>query len=102
VFETILTILIFIAVIAVTVVLFGGWLVVVIVRAVAGLLLWPFRRASNPPAPPAMLTVEATDTARCGSERCRAENPAAASFCRRCGAPMRAAQQVPVRRVAMW
>ncbi len=97
-FETIITILIFVAVIAFTVLLFGGWLVVMIVRALARLVLWPSQSTD------ARLTFTevATDDAQCANDRCRASNPAAASFCRRCGTRMGAAQQEPVRRVAMW
>ena len=97
-FETIVTILIFIAVIAITALLFGGWLVVMIARALGRLIAGTLQPADEP----AMLSGVATDTAHCANDRCRAANPAVASFCRRCGTPMRAAQHVPVRRVAMW
>ncbi|MGB7161511.1 MAG: hypothetical protein WBD40_25855, partial [Tepidisphaeraceae bacterium] len=81
--EWIVTILIFIAVIAVTALLFGGWLIVTIVRLIGRLLLAPL--LAKPEAPP-MLMSDAVTTARCANDRCRAENPAVASFCRRCGA----------------
>jgi len=97
-FETIVTILIFVAVIAITAVLFGGWLVLTIVRALGRAILPPKREAEELP----MLQTTSAITACCRNDRCRAENPAAASFCRRCGTSMRAVQQVPVRRVAMW
>jgi hypothetical protein len=97
-FETIVTILIFVAVIAITAVLFGGWLVLTIVRALGRAILPPRREVDELP----MLATTAATTARCPNERCRAENPPAASFCRRCGTAMRSVQQVPVRRVAMW
>src|SRR5689334_4726711 len=97
-FETIVTILIFVAVIAIAAVLFGGWLVVTIVRPLGRAILPPKREAEELP----MLQTTAVTTARCPKERCRAENPAMASFCRRCGTAMRSVQQVPVRRVAMW
>lgn len=96
--EWIVTIFIFVAVIAVTALLFGGWLIVMIVRALCRVLMLPF---CERPGAARVLTGEVT-APRCGNERCRASNPPVASFCRRCGAPMRAAQPVPVRRVAMW
>ncbi len=95
--ETVVAILIFVAVIGITALLFGGWLVVVIVSAISRVLMLPFR---DRPAT-AMLAGDA-GRPRCANERCRAENVAVAAFCRRCGTPMRAAQQAPVRRVAMW
>lgn len=98
-FETIITILIFLAVMAVTAILFGGWLVVMIIRGI-GKFLW---RPTRQPLPAARKPLSGDVTLqRCTNERCRAENAAAAAFCRRCGTPMRAAQHVPVRRVAMW
>lgn len=97
-FETIVTILIFVAVIAITAVLFGGWLVLTIVRALARAIFSSRRKGWDL----TMLETTAPTTARCPNDRCRAENPAAASFCRRCGTAMRSVQQVPVRRVAMW
>jgi hypothetical protein len=96
--ELIVTILIFVAVIAVTAILFGGWLVIMVVTAMGRLLLAPFRRPAETP----MLIDGVALLPRCTNDRCRAENPPVASFCRRCGTPMRAAQHVPVRRVAMW
>jgi hypothetical protein len=104
--DPIITILIFIAVIAITALLFGGWLIVMTFTAITRLLLLPFRagrRGQMPATSTAMLDGEVASP-RCPNERCRAENPPVAAFCRRCGSPLRAAavQQVPVRRVAMW
>lgn len=98
-FEWIVTIFIFVAVIAITALLFGGWLIVVIVSALGRLLMLPFRARTK--SPRAIIAGEVTPP-RCANERCRAENPPIASFCRRCGSPVRNAQHVPVRRVAMW
>ncbi len=97
-FDPIVTTLIFVAVIAITAILFGGWLVVIIAGAIGRLLMLPFRGQPEPPR----LIDGVTALPRCVSARCRAENPAVASFCRRCGTPMRAAEQMPARRVAMW
>ena len=98
--EVIIAILVFIAVIAITALLFGGWLVVMVCTAVGRLLMLPFR---CPPGNAALVNVDATPAApRCANERCRAENAPVAAYCRRCGSPVRAVQHVPVRRVAMW
>ena len=93
-----ITVLIFIAVIAITALIFGGWLVVITVAAIGKLLLLPLRGTRQ------QLPLQArTETeSRCENGRCRADNPGAASFCRRCGAPLRRAQPAPSRRVAMW
>ena len=97
--ELVITIVIFIAVIAVTALLFGGWLVVMLCAAMGRLLLAPFRQRAD-----ASMRIDADATAapRCPNERCQAENAPVAAYCRRCGSPMRAVQHVPVRRVAMW
>src|SRR5687768_12858850 len=97
--ELIVTILIFIAVIAITLLLFGGWLIAMIVSGLGRLAVLPFRaRASGSVA----LEGDASPLRRCTSGRCRAENAPVATYCRRGGCAMRPAQQVPVRRVAMW
>ncbi|HEV2292637.1 MAG TPA: hypothetical protein VGR35_02205 [Tepidisphaeraceae bacterium] len=98
-FDPIVTILIFVAVIAITALLFGGWLIVTIISAFCRLLMLPFRARRG--SRQRMVAGEMTSP-RCANERCRAENAPVASFCRRCGTPMRHAQHVPVRRVAMW
>ena len=104
-FDPIITILIFIAVIAITAVLFGGWLIVAVIRLISRMLMAPFR-ANAEPQLTRILPGDAAATAttiRCANDRCRAENPAVASFCRRCGSPARTAvQPVQARRVAMW
>ena len=103
-FEWIITILIFLAVIVITAVLFGGWLILAIINLLGRLLLAPLRKGSEPSSTFVLPTNEATTTTiRCPNERCRAENPIGASFCRRCGTATRTAvQPVQTRRVAMW
>lgn len=98
--ELIITILIFLAVIAITALLFGGWLIVMLVGAIGRLLAIPLRRRSADLS--MLISAPSTAAPLCVNDRCRAENAAVATFCRRCGTPMRAAQRVPVRRVAMW
>ncbi|MDB5292856.1 MAG: hypothetical protein JWL69_4097 [Phycisphaerales bacterium] len=90
--------LIFIAVIVVTMIFFGGWVVVMIVRTVARAFGGPRtapvgRQVSYSPPPIQQL-------ARCPQTRCMADNPAGARFCRRCGQAMEAGRAVRVRRVA--
>ncbi len=96
--DPIITLLIFFAMIAITVVLFGGWLVVMMVTAVAKLIMLPLRARQREPS----AAIAAESEFRCENTRCRADNPAMASFCRRCGGALRHAQRGPVRRVAMW
>lgn len=91
----VLTIFIFIGVMGVTALLFGGWVVISIIRFISrsfsgGSTALPMQRMGFGPT--------------CPNDRCRAANPAGAQFCRRCGQnlgpPQRAA--AAVRRAAMW
>jgi hypothetical protein len=93
------SIFIFIAVIAITALIFGGWLVVTIIRGIIRLAMYLFdidgQRARPMPLP-------GQNNATCPQANCRAPNTAGAAFCRRCGRPMPRAQRVTVRRAAMW
>jgi hypothetical protein len=89
--------LIVVGVLLVSALLFGGWLIVSIIRLI-GRALGPRPRANALPPP-------AVNRVRCGREGCGAENPTAARFCRRCGRMLQVRQapaSAPVRRVAMW
>jgi hypothetical protein len=90
--------LIVFAVIVVTVIFFGGWVVVTIVRTIArafgGPRTAPVGRQVSYSPPPIQQLV------RCPQTRCMADNPAGARFCRRCGQAMEAGKAVRVRRVA--
>ncbi len=77
----------------VLVLVFGGWIIVSVVRLIARALHGG--RSSALPPPP-------RNFVRCGHPRCRAENPSGARFCRRCGKMLRVADTVVVRKVAMW
>jgi hypothetical protein len=98
-------IFVFIAVIAVTAVLFGLWLVMVVVRLCVSLLIGVCRmigRFWN-----VMIYQDsrplAGQAAECSNVLCKALNPSEARFCRRCGRDLSVpAQQVSVRRAAMW
>lgn len=77
-----ITILIFIAVMMITALVFSGWLIVSILRllgkGIGGLL------GVNHPRPP-LLPPGPPHTVRCRFEKCRAINADRARFCRRCG-----------------
>jgi len=78
----VIAILVFIAIMVITALVFGGWLMVSILRLLGkgiGALLGLNRPPQPllPPAPPHMV--------RCGFEKCRAINGERARFCRRCG-----------------
>ena len=78
----VITILVFIAIMVITALVFGGWLVISILQLLGkglGALLGMNRPRGSPvpPAPPHMV--------RCGFEKCRAINAERARFCRRCG-----------------
>ena len=95
-------IFVFFIVIVITAVVFSGWVMVAIVSVVLrglGSLFTPpggakVRRTMAPPAPP--------HTVRCPTRGCFAINPVSARFCRRCGRGLPGAQQVQVRRAAVW
>ena len=97
--EGLLSILIFVGVIAVTALVFGIWIVSTVLRAILrafGAIFFSTRVPHLPPMP------MATRGTVCGNARCRAVNPDTARFCRRCGTELPQAQRVNVRRVAMW
>ncbi len=92
----VIIVFIVIVVIAVAVLLFGGWIIVSIFRLLARGLFGssasgPGRRFASPPTP----------FVRCQRQRCHANNPAGARFCRRCGVSLHGQPQ-PLRHVAMW
>ena len=84
-YEAVVTVLIFIGVIAVTVLLFGGWLVVALVRGVVRAL------GGGQPGQSGYSALATTpDKVRCLRPRCHAENPRGGRFCRRCGTSLEA------------
>ena len=93
-FEFIVTVLIFIAVIVITAILFGGWVIVKVLGGIGRLLLGPWRHG---PA----LSGRCVSGLVCPRHKCRAKNPTEARFCRRCGVPLPAAQRVSIRRAAV-
>jgi ribosomal protein L40E len=73
--DLVVTILIFIGVVAVTTVLFGGWVFMSFVRGAWRLI----DRGTNRTA------TESSVGRKCGNLGCRTTNPTHARFCRRCG-----------------
>ena len=95
--EVFVALLIFIAIILIAALVFGGWMIVAVVRLIgraiggAGANEYAARR---PPALP--------NLARCDNAGCLMENPRRARFCRRCGRELGAERVRSVRRVAMF
>jgi hypothetical protein len=105
--DILVAILIFVAVVVVAALLFGGWVIVSIFRLLAR-AIGGGPRAPLPPArsQPPRLPAAMSHRVLCGHANCRSANPPTARFCRRCGrnvagpAPVR--NGAVVRRVAMW
>jgi len=89
--DLVMTILLFLGVMAITAVLFGGWILVGIFRFFVQLI------AGRPP----QIAQQRVDGRICANEQCRAINAEDAKFCRRCGREMPTPQRVQVRRAAM-
>jgi ribosomal protein L40E len=79
-------------------VLFGGWVMFVIIRTI-GRVIGSALGIPQSPGPMRMRTVMMRT---CTNSRCLAVNPIDARFCRRCGQHFPEAQRVSVRRAAMW
>ena len=95
--EVVVTFFLLAAVMMVTALLFGGWLIVSIIRLMF--------RAVGAVFKPLTLNPIVGPTARaviCSNTRCRGANPATARFCRKCGVALQVSQRVAVRRAAMW
>lgn len=94
----ILIVLAVIGVIVVGTLVFGGWVIVSIVR----LLARAIGGGGPASAPPARLPPRTPQRASCFYANCRADNVPSARFCRRCGRPVAGRHGAVVRRVAMW
>jgi hypothetical protein len=93
--EIFIAILIFIAVVIVGALVFGGWLIVAAVRLIGRAL------GGGAPAYPAHRMPMLPNLVRCGHAGCLAENPRRARFCRRCGRVLGARDARVMRRVAL-
>lgn len=91
--ETIVVILVVAAALLVGALVFGGWLIVAVVRLISRALGGGRPAGHALPAPPSV---------RCLHPRCRAGNPASARFCRRCGKMLHVPEPAAARQVAMW
>ena len=89
----IVTILVFLGVIAISAVLFVFWIL-----RLACVLVWRLFAGRRDAAQ--VIEVQPRDVNACPNPRCRAENPSAARFCRRCGSGMPQAQHMIARRAA--
>jgi hypothetical protein len=103
-----LTVFIFFAVIALTAVIFCGWIAFVVLRALIGGIgslfapsTWRPRQRFGTMGWPGCGPVK-LNTVQCPTRMCGAINPAEARFCRRCGRGLPAAHRVHVRRAAVW
>lgn len=94
----ILIVLAVIGVIVVGTLVFGGWVIVSIVR----LLARAVGGGASTSAPPARLPPAMQQRVSCVYANCRAGNELSARFCRRCGRPVAGRHGAVVRRVAMW
>jgi hypothetical protein len=81
--EFALVFIIFIAVMVITTLIFGGWIVVNVVRGLSRLL----NSGSRFPPPPLPFDVRfpAYGSIQCTAPGCRHVSPAGARFCRHCG-----------------
>ena len=98
--DIVVAILIFVGVVIVSALVFGGWVIVLIIRLLARAI--GGGRALSRVGPPRLPHQRAC----CVHSNCRAANPATARFCRRCGRTVAGSMQgrgdAVVRRVAMW
>ena len=108
--EFLLFLVIFVGIMTVSALIFGGWFIVMIVRGIAGFFgmrhdippIEPRRASGAARVGPVMHRGAGGAAAVCGNPLCRAPNGANARFCRRCGQKFAAAQGANVRRAAVW
>jgi hypothetical protein len=111
--EFILFLVIFVAIMFVSALVFGGWFLVMIARGIGAFL--GVRPSRVPPQMPsqqmpygfrrpsgAVQTGPVAGQRICAYELCKAENDATARFCRRCGRQLAAPARVRVSRAAVW
>ena len=97
--EIIFTVFLFIAITAVTAVLFGGWVIFGIFRFIFRAFTVALGGGSGHYRP---FRIGNAALRACVNPRCKGTNPPDARFCRRCGQQLPEAQRVSVRRAAMW
>jgi hypothetical protein len=104
--EFILFLAIFIGIMAVSALIFGGWFIVMIVRGIAGFLGLRHPQPIGPRRPSGAAQIGPVPAMGpgmrpCPYELCKSPNDINAKFCRRCGRKL-IAQPVQVRRAAVW
>ena len=105
--EFILFIAVFVGIMVISALIFGGWFLVMIVRGIAsflGLRPAPMGPAAiGPRRPSGAVQIGPVPNQRtCPYELCKASNDSSARFCRRCGRQLGAPVRQDVRRVATW
>jgi hypothetical protein len=93
--EIIITMFLFLAVTAISIVLFGAWIFFSIARGIIRILFGGNLK-------PRTIAMRGPMSRTCPNPRCKEANPPAAQFCRRCGQPLPTPQRVAVRQAAMW
>lgn len=96
--EGLVTILVFVGVIAVTALIFVIWAIATIIRLFAR----AFRTLFDVPRPRHSAMTNPLVKRTCPNRQCKAPNPMGARFCRRCGRDLGQIQHVHVSRAAMW
>ena len=102
--EVFLALFIFLGVLAVTALIFGGWVIVNVAKGIGSLVGLSVRPAAQgrfngpPPIPAQWAGAEIT---LCRVPGCCHMNPVSARFCRHCGHAFPPAQPVGARRMAM-
>jgi hypothetical protein len=103
--EFLLFILIFVGIMVVSALVFGGWFLVMLIRGIGAFL----GLRQTPPRPigvrrpsGAVQIGPVPDQRTCPYELCRATNDGAARYCRRCGRDLGMPLRPQVRRAAVW
>jgi hypothetical protein len=105
VMEIVLFVAIFVGIMAISALVFGGWFIVMVVRGIA-----TFLGLRSADAPPRLQNQRARpiqsgppgEQRLCPYELCKSTNDLSARFCRRCGRELGAPRVVRVQRAAAW
>ena len=95
----------FLGIMMVTAIVFGVWVIASIIGVGVRVVRWGARSVFPSSQAASRMVAVRRGTVQCQRPRCGAENPEAATFCRRCGqriSSVAAEHHVAVRRVAMW
>lgn len=102
--EFILFLIIFVGIMALSALIFGGWFLVMLIRGIASFLGLRTAEHGGPRMASGAVQVPPlqANQRQCPYELCKATNDVTAKFCRRCGREMAPPQHVHVRRAAVW